>query len=465
MRDSVDLHLAPAHVLAELLRARRLGAVELLDLHLARIQRHNPALNAVVGIDDGRARAQAIAADAASVRDDRRGRLHGLPMTLKDSYAVAGMRTTCGHEPLRDHVPDTDATIVARLKAAGAIILGRTNVPTLVDDFQTDNPIFGRTNNPWALDRTPGGSSGGAAAALAAGLTPLEVGSDLGGSIRLPAHFCGVYGLRPTDGRVPGTGHIPPLPGAPRGVRSMQAYGPMARHLDDLELALRVIAGPDGIDPDVAPVELAAASLPDPGALRLVVAPAFGGVPVAREITSAIRRLVDGMASAALRIEERLPTIDFDEADHLRRQLARLVNGVFGPDAEEVPAEQRAAAWYLRAMDRRDAYSAAWEEFLADVDAFICPVAMTVAFPHVRTGDPVAVDGTAVSYWSISHYTGAFNFSGHPALAVPLGISTDGLPFGIQLVGRRWSELRLIGVARILERMGLLPGFAPAPGY
>lgn len=389
MTEAVELHLAPAHVLVELLRTRQLSAVELLELHLARIERHNSALNAVVGIDAERAREQAAGADAASARGKARGPLHGLPMTLKDSFAIAGMRTTCGHEPLRDHVPEHDATIAARLRAAGAIIVGRTNVATLVDDFQTDNSIHGRTNNPWALDRTPGGSSGGAAAALASGLTALDIGSDLGGSIRIPAHFCGVYGLRPTDGRVPGTGHIPPLPERPRGVRCMQAYGPMARDLDDLELALRVIAGPDGIDPDVAPVELASAPISDPRSLRLAFAPAFGSVGVAMEIVSAIDRLVEGISTAGVRIEERLPALDFDAADHLRRKLVRLVTSVFGPASDEVPVEQRTADWYLRAMDRRDAYGAAWEVFLTDVDAFICPVAMTVAFPHAPTGDPL----------------------------------------------------------------------------
>src|SRR5678815_82897 len=200
-------------------------AAELVELYLSRIAKHNPALNAVCTVDAGGARARAAEADRALARGEDLGPLHGVPMTIKDALETAGVRTTGGHSPLKDYVPTVDAVAVAKLRAAGAILLGRSNVPPLSADYRADNPIFGRTNNPWNLERTPGGSSGGAAAAVAAGLTGFDVGSDLAGSVRTPAHFCGLFGLKPTERRVPNTGHIPEPPGLPRAVRHMNVLG------------------------------------------------------------------------------------------------------------------------------------------------------------------------------------------------------------------------------------------------
>lgn len=231
-----ELAFASATELATRIRQREVRATELLEACLARIAKYNPSLNAIVTLDEEGARERVREADAALARGETWGQLHGVPMTLKDGHSVAGMRTTAGFEPLSDYVPHEDGTVAARLKAAGAIIVGKTNVPVLQDNFQTDNPIFGRTNNPWNLDHTPGGSGGGACAVVAAGLVALEVGSDLGGSIRIPAHFCGVFGLKPTEHRVSLAGHIPDLPGSPRGIRIMNAIGPHARYVDDLSL-------------------------------------------------------------------------------------------------------------------------------------------------------------------------------------------------------------------------------------
>ena len=209
-----DPTFASAQEVAAAIRDRRVSAVEMVDAYLARIARHNPALNAIVTLDEETAHARALEADAALARGENWGPLHGVPVTIKDSFATAGLRTTSGFAPLGNYVPAVDATVVARLRAAGAIVLGKTNLPMLVHGFQSDNAIFGRSNNPWDLERTPGGSTGGGAAALAAGLTALEVGSDYGGSVRIPAHYCGVYSLKPTEHRVPTFGHIPDLPGA-----------------------------------------------------------------------------------------------------------------------------------------------------------------------------------------------------------------------------------------------------------
>src|SRR5436305_726952 len=233
-------------------RAGHVSATEAMEAHLAQIDTHNPALNAIITIDAEKAHARAREADAALARGDVWGPLHGVPFTLKDTHATAGMRTTTG-SPLLDHVPQEDSTVTARLKAAGGILLGKTNVAAMLADYQSANPIFGRTNNPWNVERTPGGSSGGAAAALAAGMTPFDIGTDLSASIRIPAHCCGVFGLKPTERRVSLAGLIPGLPG-PRPIRIMSCIGPMARTVEDLALLYATIAGPDGRDTEVQPV-------------------------------------------------------------------------------------------------------------------------------------------------------------------------------------------------------------------
>src|SRR2546421_7333242 len=238
--------------LADAIRARHVSATEVLEAHLAQIDTHNPALNAIVTIDAERAYERAREADEALARGQVWGPLHGVPFTLKDAHATAGMRTTSGFPPL-DYVPQEDSTVTARLKAAGGILMGKTNVATMLADYQSANPIFGRTNNPWNSERTPGGSSGGAAAALAAGMTPFEIGTDLSASIRIPAHFCGVFGLKPTEQRVPLTGLIPGLP-TPRSVRIMSCIWPMARTVEDLALLFSIIAGPGGRGTGVQPV-------------------------------------------------------------------------------------------------------------------------------------------------------------------------------------------------------------------
>src|SRR5437667_525540 len=252
----MDIVFSSTTQLAVAIRAGHVSATEVLEAHLAQIDTHNPALNAIVTMDTERAHERAREADEALARGQVWGPLHGVPFTLKDAHATAGMRTTTGFPPLADYVPKVDSTVTARLKAAGGILIGKTNVHVmLADPAQTNNPIFGRTNNPWNSERTPGGSSGGAAAALAAGMTPFEIGTDLSASIRIPAHFCGVYGLKPTEQRVPLTGLIPGLP-TPRSVRIMSCIGPMARTVDDLALLYAILAGPDGRDTEMATVSI-----------------------------------------------------------------------------------------------------------------------------------------------------------------------------------------------------------------
>jgi amidase len=457
-----DLVFASASELATWIRQRHVSAAEVVDAYLTRIARYNPPLNAVVTLDEERARKRAQEADAALAHNETWGPLHGVPMTLKDGHSVAGMRTTAGFEPLSNYIPTEDGTVAERLKAAGVIIVGKTNVPVLLGDFQTDNPIFGRTNNPWDLNRTPGGSSGGAAAAVAAGLVPLEIGSDLSGSIRIPAHFCGVFGLKPTEHRVSLAGHIPDPPGSPRGVRVIAVIGPLARCVDDLSVALRVIAGADGRDTDVPPVPLVPeAALPPLKDLRIAWAPTFPNVPVTRDVRAAIEGLTTELTSLGCRVEERLPKVSFGEQRELLSRLVGFVIGVFQPHPGDTPLSSLAD--YFTALDRRDYFIRTWEHFFTAWDVLLCPVAMTTAFPHRATGTPLNVDGETVRYWEeISHCT-PFSLTGHPAVVIPLGQDQEGLPIGVQLVGRRWDDERLLAIAKVLTEV--TGGYQKPPSY
>jgi amidase len=453
----------PARVLAQRLRRRELTVAEALEAHLTRIEKHNPALNAVVSLDTDRARTLARAADAALGRGEIWGPLHGVPMTLKDAHDVAGLRTTIGM-PLFDRVADQDGTVAARLRAAGALIFGHTNVPPFLADYQSANAIFGRTANPWDIERTPGGSSGGAAAALAAGMTPLEVGSDLAGSLRLPTHFCGVYGLKTTEHRVPITGFFRPPAGLPQSVRIMTSLGPMGRDLEDLRLVLGIVAGPDGQDSDVPPVPLGSERRRAVQDLRLAVAPTLPGAKVSKSLRQRVERVAAQASDAGARIEQRLPDVDWEALQALFRDLVATITGLFDPGAE-LRDEQRTLAWYLGALQRRDGFIATWEKFFEDFDALVLPPAMTSAFPHCEPGAPLDVDGVKVSYGAQGGLLVFCNLTGLPALTVPAGLDDEGLPIGLQIVGRRWSEVDLLGIAGALEQVGILPGFRWPPGF
>ena len=443
-----------ARELAGRIARRELSAVEALDAHLARIERRNPELNAVVSLDIQAARRQAESADSSLARGELRGPLHGVPLTLKDGNDVAGLRTTLGTE-LFDRVADEDGAVAARLRRAGAIIIGHTNVAPLLADYQSANPIFGRTSNPWNLGRTAGGSSGGAAAAVAAGLTPLEIVSDLGGSIRLPAHFCGVYGLKPTEHRVPMTGFFRLPPGVPRTVRILSCLGPLARNLDDLALALSIVAGPDGVDTEVPPVPLVDNAVAGIADLRIAYATTVPGAVVARSLGERVEHVARLAAKAGARVEERLPACDWDGANKLFGELVSAITS---------ERSDKDLAWYFAALDRRDRLATLWDSFFGDFDALLMPAAMTTAFPHCEPGTPLNVDGKPAPYFGHGALLAMGNLTGLPALVAPAGQDGDGLPLGVQIVGPRWSEMRLLSVCRTLESGQVLPGFRPPPG-
>jgi amidase len=468
VESNIDVAYASASALARLIDSRQLSATELVQLYLERIERLNPPLNAVVTLDADRATERARAADEATARGESWGALHGVPYTLKDTQSTLGIRTTAGYPPLSDYVPEVDATIAARLKAAGGILLGKTNTSLLAYDQQTTNPIFGRTNNPWDLSRTPSGSSGGAGAALSAGLTPLDVGSDSGGSIRVPAHFCGIYGLKPTMGLVSEYGHIPDLPGRPRLDWVLSTSGPLARSLEDIDVALRLIAGPDGKDRVVAPMTLVPPAVADRGRLRIAWARTFPGTPVSQEIASALEHLATDLEQSGVRVEETLPAVSFEEQWHTYqtisnttwRNRARLHGIREVDDGEALPTQ----AQLSDALGRREGAMRQWEAFFSEWDALLCPPCMTTAYPHCEPGSPILVDGKPARYDEECRHGYVFNLTGQPALVCPLALSPGGLPIGVQMVSARWTDIRLLGIAAAISDcfapLGAPPGFS-----
>jgi len=456
----MDIVFSSTAQLAAAIRAGHVSATEVLEAHLAQIDTHNPALNAIITMDAERAYERAREADKALARGEVWGPLHGVPFTLKDAHATAGMRTTTGFPPLADYVPQEDSTVTARLKAAGGILIGKTNVAMMLADYQSNNPIFGRTKNPWNIERTPSGSSGGAAAALAAGMTPFDIGTDLSASIRIPAHFCGVFGLKPTEQRVPLTGLIPGLPG-PRPIRIMSCIGPMARTVEDLALLYSIIAGPDGRDTEVAPVPVEEIPQLELNRLRIAFAPTFPGFPVAAEMRAEVEELAKQLTPLCAAVEAAtLPQVDFNQELASAGALIGMMTGAFQPEEQELPTT---LAHYLEALHRRDQSILAWEQYFNKWDVLLCPPSMVTAFPHCETGTPLYVDSQEVAYWMVSAHGTLFNYTGHPAVVLPYTLDRDGLPIGVQLVGKRWDESRLLAIARALSEV--TGAFQRPPGY
>ena len=456
----MDIVFSSTTQLAAAIRAGHVSATEVLEAHLAQIATHNPALNAIITMDAERAYERAHEADEALARGQVWGPLHGVPFTLKDAHATAGMRTTTGFPPL-DHVPHEDSVVTARLKAAGGILLGKTNVAMmLADPAQSSNPIFGRTKNPWNIECTPGGSSGGAAAALASGMTPFEIGTDLSGSIRIPAHFCGLFGLKPTERRVPLTGLLPGLP-TPRSVRIMSCIGPMARTVEDLAQLYSIIAGPDGRDTEVQPVPVDEVPNLALKQLRIAFAPTFPGFPVAAAMRDAVKALAEHLHPCCAAMEEAtLPELDFNQELVSAGALIGMMIGAFQPEEQERPTT---LAHYLEALHRRDQSILAWEQFFEKWYVLLCPPSVVTAFPHCETGSPLHVDGREVAYGMVSAHSTLFNYTGHPAVVLPYKLDRDGLPIGVQMVGKRWDESRLLAMAKALSEV--IGAFQRPPGY
>jgi amidase len=406
-------------------------------------------------------------------------------MTIKDALETAGMRTTGGHPPLANHVPKKDASAVARLKAAGAVLMGKTNVPPLSADGRADNPIFGRTNNPWNLERTPGGSTGGGSAAVSAGLSAFDVGSDLAGSVRMPAHWCGLFGVKPTERRVPNTGHIPEIPGQPRSVRHMNTLGPLARSAEDLATLLKIIAGPDDAEWDVPPMPWIEPPERTLSSLRFAWTTRFSGETVSRETTAAITSLAKELTAAGCQVDERMPEgFDIDLAWETWGEMVIAERTATAPErgqervdalraslGGDLPVGRGAArgvkatlADYMVCLTNRDRLITRLESFFDSYDAWLCPVSYGPALGHIPFGTPVEVDERKVPYFlATTAFTCVFNLTGHPVVVVPLALTREGLPIGVQIVGRRWNEPALLALAR---HVALITGpFRAPPGY
>jgi amidase len=468
--------------LAAAIRSGQLSSVEVVSAHLNHIHKYNPELNAIVIIDEQAALKKAREADNALAGGDWWGPLHGVPVTIKDHFAVKGQRTTNAFPPLAEQITDFDATVVKRLKDAGAIILGKTNLPVLAMDTQTFNPLFGRTNNPWDLMRTTGGSTGGGAAAVASGMSPLEIGSDIGGSIRLPSSFCGIYGFKPTENFVSSYGIFPGLSNPEkRTVRAMASLGPLARSIDDLKLSFSIIAGPDGFDTLVPEVNLTPPPPKNISDLRIAWSDDFGGIPISQDTHKVLADFIKKIADQGCAIGHCNPdNFDFNEAWIIWGQMIDLqINA-------NLPSPVRfimfALGWiyrsqtpllqmvypisydkYIEISSQRELMIARLEKFLSDWDVFICPVTTRDAFPHMEPSyvsfgynlydDPILVDDQPLNYWTACcAYTAPFNATGHPVVVIPAGFSKDGMPIGLQIVGRRWHDMELLDMAKLIDK-------------
>jgi amidase len=480
-----DIGLQPAHALAEAIRRRDLSSRELLEHYLGRVEALNPPLNAVVTLDPDGVRAAADAADASLVRGDDVGPLHGVPMTVKDTYLTAGMRTTCGL-PAWDHVPDRDAEAVSRLRRAGAVIFGKTNTPQLAGDWQTYNAIFGTSNNPWDIARSTGGSSGGAAAAVATGMTALELGSDIGGSIRFPANWCGVCGHKPTWGVVSQAGHLPPAPGT-LSATDLSVVGPLARDVDDLEIALDVVAGPAGHAAAGWRLELPPPRATAVGELRLAFWLDDASYPVDTEVGSVLAAAADALRAAGAVVVDDHPNLVLPDVVRLYQQFLypillstmgkRSFDGMVAladslSDDDDRPlartarfATQRYRDWVF-AVEKREQLRAKMADYFTGVDALLMPVAMVPAIPHDHS-EPfpdrvITVDGAIRPYTDLMAWVALATLAHLPATVVPVGRTPSGLPVGVQIVGPYLEDRTTLAVGRVVER--LLGGFARPPG-
>jgi amidase len=489
MSDAINA-FAPATEMLQALRARRVSAVELLDRHRRRIDRYDPTLNAIVEPDLDRARRDAAAADERRARGDD-APLLGLPMTLKESINVRGLRTTIGMPFWKDFRSEHDAPVTARVKGAGAVVMAKTNVPQMLADWQAANPIHGRTNNPWDLTRTPGGSTGGGSAALAAGLTPLEFGSDIGGSIRVPAAFCGVYGHRPSETAMPRSGQFP-FPPMPNAAVVMGVQGPLARSAEDLELALDVAAAAETGEDVAWRIAIPSSRHERLADFRVAVLPPIGWMPVDEEVAAALDTLASRLARLGCQVKATQPPALDDHREHYELYLTLLA----AVTSARVPAGQRrarievlrtrddewtralqrgiegAAPDYIGWIGQRERYRAAWRSFFQEWDVLLSPAFFTPAYPHWDKPCPdtpesikktLEINGKPVLEQLGLFYPSVATVAGQPATAFPMGLTKAGLPIGLQALGPYLEDRTPIRFAALVARE--VGGFIPPPGY
>ncbi|WP_369373138.1 amidase [Streptomyces sp. cg36] len=472
----MDWNFATAEEVTAALRAGEVTSVELTEEAIARIERLDKAINAICVPDFDRARASAREADAARARGEDRPLL-GVPVTVKESYDIAGLPTTWGITEHRDHVPAEDAVQVARLRAAGAVVLGKTNVPVGLQDVQSFNEIYGTTNNPWDHTRTSGGSSGGSAAALAAGFGSLSIGSDIAGSLRTPAHFCGVYAHKPTLGLAAPRGMVTPsAPALPTDL-DLAVVGPMARTARDLTLLLDVMAGPDPLTQGIAyETRLPPARHERLGDFRVLVLDEHPLIPTGSAVRAGVGRVADALAAAGAHVARHSPLLpDLTEGAlvytrllfsgaaarlpvEVYEQMRTLAAGLDADDHSLASTRLRAMAFshrdWIEANDRRELHRQAWRRLFTEFDAVVCPITPTPAFPHDHTdamGRHLDIDGVPYPYYDQLVWAGVATMPGLPSTAVPTGPSPEGLPVGVQLIGPMFEDRTPLRLAELLE--------------
>lgn len=469
---------------AALIRKGTIGARELLDHYIARVERLDPRINAVVVRDFDRARKQATALDRNKAKGPT-GPLHGVPMTIKESFDAVGLPTTWGIPALKDHRAKADSVTVARYRAAGAVLFGKTNVPLNLADWQSFNAVYGTTGNPWDPTRVPGGSSGGSAAALAAGLTGMETGSDIGASIRNPAHFCGVFGHKPTYGICPQTGHaifdnLDEL--------DMAVVGPLARSADDLAIGLDIMAGWDGAE-SAWQLKLPAPRTKGFAGLRVAVMTAHPCSDVDHEMQAELEKLGKFLRKQGAKVSMNArPNFDLAEGQRLYMEMLRATTAVglddagaahwaavrdsLAPDDPSYHAQMARGISmthrvYLRKNEQRQRMRQAWEAFFRDWDVLLCPQAALPAYPHDQAGErwerTVEVNGKTVPVTDQMFWAGLASFYLLPGTVAPLGLSAAGLPYGVQILGGMYQDRTTIAVARMLEKSWR--AFTPPPGW
>ncbi len=460
-----DLATSPAHQQAAAIRRGEVSSRELLELFLNRIERLGKPVNAVVTIDASRAMDEARAADDARARGAALGPLHGLPMTIKDAIEVGGMRSTGGAVELTAHVPAADAPAVARLRAAGAVVFGKTNLPRWSGDLQSYNEIFGTTSNPWALDRTTGGSSGGAAAAVACGFTAFELGTDIGGSVRIPSHCCGVFGLKPSYGVVPQRGYLDHVGGGTTDP-DINVFGPIARSAEDLELALSVLAGPEPERALAWRVELPEARADELSGYRIGVWFDEPSSPLDHAVRDRLRATVDAMERAGAKVEEAHPAVGFDEQVGL---FMRLIGAAVSPSMPDERAQLAAGAHrdWLRNDEERARLRRVWADWFTSYDLLLCPVLTVPAPPHDHS-EPMhertmEVNGEPVPYLTSVQWPGLIGVVGLPSAVPPVGRTPAGLPVGMQIVAPYLRDRDAVRAAALVAQ--LTGGYQPPPGF
>lgn len=477
----VDAVFGSAHDQLIAMRDGEVSSVELTEVAIERIIRRDGAINAICVPDFDRARAAARRADEARARGEQ-SPLLGVPVTVKESFNIAGLPTTWGVPAFRDFVPETDAVQVERLNGAGAVILGKTNVPLFLGDLQSYNDIYGTTNNPWDVERTPGGSSGGSAAALASGFGALSIGSDIGGSLRTPAHFCGVYAHKPTYDLLASRGHTPPgVPAMPSSI-DMAVVGPMARTARDLNTLFDVMAGPDPLTQAIAyRLEVPPARHERLADFRVLVLTDHPLVPTGSQVRAGLERVSRALVAAGATVLETAASMPdltrsaelynemlmaelaaaFPPAvyEGLRAKAAELAPDSTGLEAAQLRGAAISHRGWIEAARRRQSVQHAWRQTFEQVDVVVAPITSTPAFVHDHLPNPnnrtVDVDGVPVNFNSQMVWAGVATLPGLPATAIPTGRSSDGLPVGVQLIGPMYEDRTPLRLAELLaEEIG-----------